>query len=275
MELDEEYLQTIFDTPLQTKEFIETMGRMEKAAMDDKARKSLEFALKLVDAHTDVPEIAAIADKIKAALGGGGSSYPAPGSPGYGTPTKKEDTKVKKDDLKKQDELKKTDEPIVDEKGRLMIKLDDPVAQAQLENFFAEKDELKNRLEKSDLEITELKNREKKREYMAKAAEFDAIPQDGLGDTLMEAGEKLSPESYEKFIAHLTAENEANKQNKIMGEIGTSKVPEGVAGEVAAGKQKIMAKSADLTEEKAGVAFFDTDPDAYERLEQEKRRQRA
>ena len=262
MEMDEEYLQTVFDTPLQTKEFIAIMGTMEKAAMDDKAKKSMEFALKLLDAHSDVPEIATIVDKIKAALGSGGSTYPAPGQPGYGATPAAKDEKggktVEKKDLKKEGE-----EP---EKGKL-VKSDDPVIQAQLDAFWKENEEKGKMLKAAQDKIGDLEKKEKMRGYMAKAAEFDALPQDGLADMLMDVGEN-SPGSYEKFVATLAASNEANKQNKVMGEIGTSDVPkDDVQSKIEAGTRDLMKKDSGLSERAARLQYLGDNPDVYEALE--------
>jgi hypothetical protein len=265
MEMDEEYLQTVFDTPLQTKEFIAIMGTMEKAAMDDKAKKSMEFALKLLDAHSDVPEIATIVDKIKAALGSGGSTYPAPGQPGYGSTPAAKDKEggktVEKKDLKKDE---KGEEP--GEKGKL-VKSDDPVIQAQLDAFWKENEEKGKMLKAAQDKIGDLEKKEKMRGYMAKAAEFDALSQDGLADMLMDVGEN-SPGSYEKFVATLAASNEANKQNKVMGEIGTSDVPkDDVETKIEAGTRNLMKKDSGLSERAARLQFIGENPEVYESLE--------
>ena len=270
MELDDEYFQTIFETPLQTKEFVEVMSRLEKAAMDDKAKKSMEFALRLLDAHNDVPEIAAIVDKIKAALGGGGaasaggngSTYPAPGAPGYGTPGSagKEDKTVEKKDLKKEETT---------DKDKLLIKVDDPAAQAQLEAFWKEKEEQGKMLKQANEEIETLKKAEELRGYMAKAAEFNTLPQDGLAQHLMDIG-ALGEEALKRELSILEMANEANKRGKIMEEIGTSDVPQGVAADVEKGAKALMAKSKDLTEAAARVQFAKENPDVYERLDKER-----
>lgn len=260
MELDEEYLQTIFDTPMETKEFVDLMA---KAAMDDKAKKSLEFALKLLDAHSDVPEIAKIVDSIKAAVGGGaagaaaGNGTGASGKAGYGYPAPtgaaKEDTggkKVKKDELKKEDsQEEKTDD--------------------DLEQFFKEKEASDKMLKEANEQIGELRKAEKMRGYMAKAAEFETLPQDGLPEMLMEIGE-INPDSLAKFEAMLANANEANKRGKVMEEIGTAKVPEGITADIDRGVKDLMAKSEKLSESAARVQYMQQHPDAYERFESER-----
>jgi hypothetical protein len=292
MELDDEYFQTIFETPLQTKEFVEVMGRLEKAAMDAKALKSMEFALRLLDAHTDVPEIAKIVDQIKAAMAAGGKGdagdkgYPAPGKgdtagygttgqPGYGTPGKADDEdkkgkKVEKSDLKKED--------ATSEKDQLLLKVDDPEAQAQLKELWKEKDaqgtmlkEANAQIAKAHEQIEELKRAEKVRGYMAKVAEFDTLPQDGsLVDHLMEI-EGLGQEALDRELKILEMANEANKRGKVMDEIGTSEIPAtGVAAELEKGVKGILAKSKDLTDRAARIQYVKENPDVYERLEKER-----
>lgn len=266
MELDE-YFQTIFETPIETKEFLEYMA---KAAMDDKATKSLEFALRLLDAHTDVPEIAKIVDAIKAAMGGAGAGagdkgYPAPGSPGYGTPGSagKEDKggkkTVKKEDLKKEEE----------DPDKLLIKVDDPAAQAQLEKFWMEKEEQGKMLKQANDEIAALKRTERLHGMMAKAAEFDTLPQDGLAEHLMSI-EDIGTETLEKEIAILEMANEANKRSKVMEEVGSSHVPTGILSDIDKGAKGIMAKSKDMTEAAARLAYVKAHPDAYEKYDQER-----
>jgi hypothetical protein len=262
MEMDEDILQAVFDTPLQTQEFIDALGRMEKAAMDPKAQKQLEGALKLIESSSDVPEVAKIVDLIKKALSGYG--YPAPS----GTGKSADANKIEKKDLKKEDTKDSKDA----DKGKdKLVKNGDPALDAKLEEFYKEHEAQGKMLKEANKQIEELKKVEKMRGYMTKASEFDALPQDGLPEMLMEVGE-TNPDSLAKFEAILTSANEANKQSKIMQEIGTSELPKGILGEVDAGVKELMKKSGDLTEAAARVQFIKAHPEKYDELERDRMR---
>jgi hypothetical protein len=265
MELDDEYFQTISETPLQSPEFLGIMAKMAKAAPDAKAKQALEMALKILEAHEDVSGVSDIVDDLKDAMSGKGSDDDEDEDEDNDEDTNK---KAKKSKSKKSasKKMKKEEDGIMTKEA--LAELPDAV-----KVYFdrLQKDgEAKELMLKQQLEkITDLENKEKLRGYMAKAAEFDTLPQDGLAEHMMEIGEQ-SPEALNWLETTLRTANESNKRGKLFEEAGTDKVVEGVDAEIEKIAQGLMAKSTDITPQAARVAAVRANAKLYDEFEKKR-----
>jgi hypothetical protein len=250
----DEILKGILETDLENKDKVEKV--LKDSGLSEEAANAVRAALKILVSYKDE-----LPKDILATLGElAGYGYPAPG---YGYPTQKA-----KEENKAEEDKKKYGYPAPTKKSDGSYDFSNVPEEVRpaIETLWKEHDVAVKKAAELEKALQEEKDKVARKEFIAKAAEFDnlSIKPEEFGLVLKAVAEK-SPEDYAKLEAVLKAANESIKQSKIFSEIGSSRVSGGTAmSKIEAIAKTYIEKDAKVTKEQAIQKVLVEHPELYE-----------
>lgn len=125
--------------------------------------------------------------------------------------------------------------------------------------------EIRKRIEDAESEVAELRKSERRREFLAKASEFEAVGSaDELAPVLSEVAASVDAETYKTLERLLKAANAQIAEGKLFDEAGTAHAGERDALNSIDEKADALVKAKSITKEQAITEVLAAEPGLYD-----------